>query len=153
MAGLTFVQVYPDLEEARHKIQNYLDQPAQEYLKEETIDQILERSYNTVFFQTTIEVANETQIKDIIDAITVWHCYGAYINSMADNLQDSAKFEFMNKLKHYKEIAIGLGNLIGIDVKGDRIPIDSTQIVAGGVGMSVYKDTTYYEGAADNVNS
>ena len=151
MAGLTYVVMYPDLDKAKIVIEDFLDKPAAEFLGDKTIEQILLRAYNTVFFQTTIDTDNQTQVTDVINAITVWQVFGAYMNSMSDNLQDTNKFEFMNKLKHYRDIARGLGNLLGIDITGERVMIDSTQIIVGGTGISNFEDYTAYEGAHDNV--
>lgn len=151
MAGLTFTQVFPDLDVSRKIIRDFLDNPAEEYLKNTTIETILLRSYNTIFVQTTIDTDNQVQIIDIIYAITVWQVFGAYMNSMPEILEETNKFEFMNKLRHYKNIAIGLGNIFGIIVSGEKIKLDSTQIIASGSGISNLKDTTYFDGAHDNI--
>ena len=148
MSGLSFTTLFPELPAAADVIRDLLDKPAQEFLEEKTITTILTRSFNTVFVQLDITTDNQTQVTDCINAVTCWHVFGAYMSSMSEASQ---KFEFMNKLKHYKTIAIGLGNLLGIDISGERITIDTTQIIAGGVGMSVYKDTTFFDGAHDNI--
>ncbi len=153
MASIDFDTLFPSQDATEKIIKDYLDQPAAEFVKQVTMNTIHKRSYNTITFQIEIDAANQVQCVDVIYAITVWHVFGAYMNSMSDNLQDTNKFEFMNKLKHYRGIAEGLGNILGISVSGEKIPIDTTQIIASGVGLSVYKDTTYYDGAHDNVNS
>lgn len=153
MASLSYDTLFPKQDATEKIIEDYLDHPAAEFVKDVTMNTIHKRSYNTVTFQIEITTDNQVQCIDVIYAITVWHVFGAYMNSMGDNLQDSNKFEFMNKLKHYKGIAVGLGNILGIDITGEKVPIDTTQIIASGLGMSVYKDTTYYDGAHDNVNS
>lgn len=150
MAGLTFIQLFLDLPKAILVIKDFLDKPAEEYLKESTITQILNRSYNTVFVQTTIDVGNQSQVTDVINAITVWQTFGAYMNSMPEILEETNKFEFLNKLKHYKDIAVGLGNILGIAVSGEKIKLDVTQIIASGSGISNLKDTNHFDGAHDN---
>ena len=151
MAGFDFATTYPDATIPRAQVRKLIDDPAQAFLKDSTIDAIIVRSYNTVFLQTTIDANNLTQVRDVIEALSVFHVFGAYMNSMSDNLQDTNKFEFMNKLKHYKTIAVGLGNILGIDVTGERVSIDTQEIVAGGTGLSVYSDGTYFDGAEGNV--
>ncbi len=153
MASIDFDTLFPSQDATEKIIKDYLDQPAAEFVKQVTMNTIHKRSYNTVTFQIEIAAANQVQCIDVIYAITVWHVYGAYMNAMSDVLQDTNKFEFMNKLKHYKGIAIGLGNVLGIDITGERVAIDDTQVIASGVGLSVYKDSFYYDGAHDNVNS
>lgn len=151
MAGFDFTTTYPDTAIPRRLVKNYLDQPAAEFLVDTTIDQILIRSHDTVFNQTTIDVGNLNQVKHVIEAITVWHSFGAYMNSMPEQVQETNKFEFMNKLRYYKNVAIGLGNLLGIDISGEKIKLDTTTIIAAGTGISNLKDTEHFTGAHDNV--
>jgi len=151
MAGYDFATTYPDVTVPRGKVKDYLDQPAAEFMNDTTIDAMVLRSYNIVFLQTTIDVDNVVQVKDVIEAVATWHSYGGYMNSMGDNLQDTNKFEFMKKLNHYKSIAVGLGNILGVDVSGEKIRLDDYPLVFGGTGISVLKDSTYFDGAVDNV--
>lgn len=153
MAGKTFTDIFPtsgDIAAAIDIIRNLHDKPAEAFLSDETVEEILKRSYNIVSNQLDIVDGNLVLVKDCMYAICVWHSFGAYMNTMGDNLQDSNKFEFMNKLKHYKSIAVGLGNLLGIDISGERIPLKNNPIPTGGTGMSVFKDSEYFDGAYDN---
>lgn len=147
MAGLEFDIVYPDVSIPRAQVRNLLDQPAEEFLKDETIDAVIKRGYNIVFSQSAISVSNLNQVKDLIEAIAVWHSYGAYVNTMGESLDGNMGDNYKGKLMHYKEIAVGLGNIFGIDISGQMIDIREN-LVIGGTGLSVYNDTDYYQGAA-----
>lgn len=121
-------------------IKQLLDEPVQKYLKTETIIALYTRAYNTIGYQITIDAANQTVVKDAIYAISAWHAFGSYGNSISSalKLQDVEAYEA--NLRHYKEIAMAAAALIGVDLlkegnKSDPPLSDSLPIIATGASM------------------
>ena len=112
MAGLSFT----DLELKEEGVKLLLDQPAQKFLKTDTIQALLKRNYNTVFSQITIDSDNQDLVVDCIYAVSAWHAFGAYGNSISQTLQLQDIEAYKVNLDHYKEVAISCAALIGVVV-------------------------------------
>lgn len=110
MSGLTLTQ----LELKEEDVKALLDEPAQKFLKAKTIQVLYTRAYNTVFAQIDINADNQTQVKDCIYAITAWHAFGTYGNSISMTLQLQDIEAYKANLDYYREIAISCAALIGV---------------------------------------
>ena len=151
MSGLTYTNLYPNLETMRDNIRALLDEPAEEFVKDKTINLVHKRAFNTVDSQLNIVDDIRDRTIDLIDAIASWHVFGSYVNTMGDNLSNNnSNYQLHVKLKHFKEVAMGLGKLLGVDVTGEIISINNNTVIAGDVGMSNYRDIDYYDEAADS---
>ena len=112
MVNLTIEQ----LELKASEVKKLLDQPAQKFLKTETIIALYTRAYNSVTYQITIDSNNKDIVKDAIHAITAWQAFGAYGNSISQSLQLQDIEAYEANLRHYKEVAVSACALIGIDL-------------------------------------
>lgn len=112
MSGLTLSQM--ELKES--KVKELLDQPAQKFLKIETITAVIVRAYNMIFYQIDINTANKIVVVDAIYAIAAWHCFGAYGNSISATLKLQDIGAFRANLEYYKELAKSAAALINVDI-------------------------------------
>ena len=112
MSGLTLTQM--QLKES--EVKKLLDQPAQKFLKIETITAVIVRAYNMIFYQIDITTTNQAIVTDAIYAIASWHCFGAYGNSISSSLQLQDIGAFRANLEHYKEVAQSAAALINVDI-------------------------------------
>ena len=117
MSGLTFDQ----LELKEEDVKNLLDEPAQKFLKNVTIQALLKRNYNTVFSQIDITAnppatGNQLLVKDCINAVTAWHAFGTYGNSISQTLQLQDIEAYKANLEHYREIALSCSAAIGVRI-------------------------------------
>ena len=98
------------------EVKKLLDQPAQKFLKIETITAVIRRAYNMIFYQINIDTVNQTVVVDAIHAIAAWHCFGAYGNSISQALQLQDIGAFRANLEHYKELAQSAAALINVSI-------------------------------------
>ena len=133
MSGLTLLQM--DLKEADVKV--LLDEPAQKFLKTDTVKAHSTRAYNMIFYQIDINVANQIVVKDAIYAISAWHCFGAYGNSISQTLQLQDVDAYRANLEHYKELATSAAALINVDImeEAEQTLSDALPILKSGGSM------------------
>jgi len=115
MVNLTLIQLDPQVSE----VKKLLDEPAQKFLKTDTIVALYTRAYNVFNHKITIDVDNQVVVLDAIYAVTAWHAFGAYGNSIRRylELRDIGPYEI--NLEHYKEIAVSAAALVGVDITLD----------------------------------
>ena len=115
MVNLTLLQLDPQVSE----VKKLLDEPAQKFLKTDTIVALYTRAYNVFNHKITIDVDNQVVVLDAIYAVTAWHAFGAYGNSIRRylELRDIGPYEI--NLEHYKEIAVSAAALVGVDITLD----------------------------------
>jgi len=115
MVNLTLIQLDPQVSE----VKKLLDEPAQKFLKTDTIIALYTRAYNVFNHKITIDVDNQVVVLDAIYAVTAWHAFGAYGNSIRRylELRDIGPYEI--NLEHYKEIAVSAAALVGVDITLD----------------------------------
>lgn len=129
MSGLALIAL--DVKEA--DVKKLLDQPAQKFLKIETIIAVILRAYNMIFYQIDIDATNKIVVEDAIRAIAAWHCFGAYGNSISATLQLQDIGAFRANLEHYKELAQSAAALVNVDIMteaeqtlSDALPVIKT---------------------------
>ena len=142
MSGLTLLEL--DLTEA--EVKKLLDQPAQKFLKTETIVSLNKRAFNIIDYQIDINEENRKIVVDCIYAITAWQAFGAYGNSISQTLQLQDIEAYKTNLDHYRDIAYNYAALIGIDLNrkkqdakaplSDSIPL----VLYGGSLIDVDRD-------------
>ena len=115
MVNLTLIQLDPQVSE----VKKLLDEPAQKFLKTDTIVALYTRAYNVFNHKITIDADNQIVVLDAIYAVTAWHAFGAYGNSIRRylELRDIGPYEI--NLEHYKEIAVSAAALVGVDITLD----------------------------------
>ena len=115
MVNLTLLELDPQVSE----VKKLLDEPAQKFLKTDTIVALYTRAYNVFNHKITIDVDNQVVVLDAIYAVTAWHAFGAYGNSIRRylELRDIGPYEI--NLEHYKEIAVSAAALVGVDITLD----------------------------------
>ena len=130
MSGLTLAQ----LELKESKVKELLDQPAQKFLKIETITAVITRAYNMIFHQIDITSDNKTVVVDAIYAIAAWHCFGAFGGSISQSLQLQDIGAFRVNLEHYKELAQSAAALINVDImdKAEETLSDAIPVLESG---------------------
>lgn len=130
MSGLTLAQ----LELKESKVKELLDQPAQKFLKIETITAVITRAYNMIFHQIDITNDNKTVVVDAIYAIAAWHCFGAFGGSISQSLQLQDIGAFRVNLEHYKELAQSAAALINVDImeKAEETLSDAIPVLESG---------------------
>ena len=112
MVNLTIEQ----LELKASEVKKLLDQPAQKFLKTDTLIALYTRAYNSISYQIVIDTDNQTVVTDAIHAITAWQAFGAYGNSISQTLQLQDIQAYEANLRHYKDVASTAAALIGIDL-------------------------------------
>ena len=117
-------------------VKKLLDEPVQKYLIDTTIAAMQKRAYNIVSSQIIITSENTDIVIDCINAIAAWHSFGSYGQSISNVLQLQDLDAYRANLEHYKEIAIGCANLIGIDLEAKAKPVGSDTIPILKVGRS-----------------
>jgi len=130
MSGLSLSQL--SLKES--EVKKLLDQPAQKFLKVETITSLIVRAYNMIFYQIDINTDNQTVVVDAIYAIAAWHCFGAFGGSISQSLQLQDIGAFRVNLEHYKELAQSAAALINVDImeKAEQTLSDSIPVLETG---------------------
>lgn len=139
MSGLALDAL--DVKEA--DVKKLLDQPAQKFLKPETIIAVILRAYNMIFYQIDIDTTNKIVVEDAIRAIAAWHCFGAYGNSISSSLQLQDIGAFRANLEHYKELAQSSAALINVDImtKAEQTLSDGLPIIkTGGSLIDIDRD-------------
>ena len=118
MSGLSL----NDLELKENEVKKLLDEPAERYLKADTIVAMTTRAYDLIFYQIDINAANKTIVIDTIYAISAWWSFGAYGQSISGTLQLQDIGAFRANLEHYKVVAQQFASLIGIDLSMESNP-------------------------------
>lgn len=101
MTGLT----YDDLNFREEDTKQLLDIPAQEFLTNEIVLIVTRKIYNLVFDQIDINEDNKIIVKDAIEAISAWQCFGIYGQSVSSKLQLQDISAFKTNSENYKEMA------------------------------------------------
>lgn len=99
------------------EVKKLLDEPVKKFLKEETIIALYTRAYNIVGHQIIIDITNQIMVIDCIYAITAWHSFGSYGQSISNHLQLQDIEAYEANLRHYKEIAINSAAYIGVKLE------------------------------------
>lgn len=115
MSGLTYVQLDPKLS----VVENILDEPAKKFLKNDTIVEMMKRSYNLIFDQIDINANNQVIVLDAIYAISAWMCFGTFGQSISNQLQLQDIGAFRENLRHYKEVALQYAARIGVNLEAE----------------------------------
>lgn len=115
MVNLTFEEL--DLTVAKVKL--FLDIRSAEFLQDETIVAVLQRSYNYVSGKITINEENQVIVIDAIQAISTWQCYGIFGQSISNVLQIQDIDAYKTNLEYYKSVAAEAATNIGITLIGD----------------------------------
>ncbi len=133
MSGLTLIQL--DLKE--EKLKDLLDEPAQKFLKADTILTMITRSYDLINFQIDINSGNQIAVSNAIYAIAAWMCFGTYGQSISNSLQLQDLGSYRINLEHYKEIAEQFSVLIGINLSQTTEQVVSDPIAVIDTGRSL----------------
>ncbi len=146
MAGLTFDQ----LELKNDTVKDLLDQPAQKYLKADTITVVLRRSFNLIDYQITITAnppvtGNQLLVVDAIYAIAAWMCFGIFGQSISSTLQLQDISAYEANIKHYRDMANMAASFIGVSLDttndaGSSPPLDDAFAVITSGGSLLDQD-------------
>lgn len=112
MADLTF----DDLELKEEQVKLLLDEPAQKFLKSQTIQALQRRAYNLVAFQIEIVSGNQVNVIDAINAIAACWSFGAYGNSISNSLQMQDIDAYRANLEHYCDTSKMLAAQVGVNL-------------------------------------
>ena len=140
MSGLTLLVL--DIKE--ETIKNLLDEPAQKFLKSDTILAMITRSYDLIFEQIDINVTNQIPVTNAIRALSAWMCFGTYGQSISNSLQLQDLGSYRINLEHYKELADLYTSRIGVNLDQTTDPTlnDSIAIIDTGRSLLDEDDIT-----------
>jgi len=96
------------------RVKALLDQPSSDFLKNDSVEQILVRSYNWVIGKIDVSDYSGQSITDAIYSLTVWQCYMIYVESISEYFKQQQPTIILERADDFRKVAMLYLEAIGI---------------------------------------